>query len=221
LDSGLPDINPAEVFIQFIVLVFSLTVHEFAHAWTANRLGDQTAAREGRITLNPLAHIDPIGTVLFPLLALMFRLPLIGWAKPVPVSVRGLAHPRRDLIVIALAGPASNVVLALLAAVVLRALPAVAGLTGGGELDVAQPLRFLTMQALMLNLLLALFNLIPIPPLDGGNVLSNLLPPRSAYRFDTTIRPYGFLILYALMFTGVVWMIIGPPFNFLATLLLP
>jgi Zn-dependent protease len=221
LNSGFSQINPAEVFISFIVLVFSLTVHEFAHAITASRLGDQTAEREGRVTLNPLAHIDLIGTVIFPLLALIFRLPLIGWAKPVPVSVRGLAHPRRDLIVIALAGPASNVVLALLAAVVLRLLPTVATLNPGGELNVGQPLMFLTQTALLLNLLLALFNLVPIPPLDGGNVLSNLLPPAAAYRFDTTMRPYGFLVLYALMLTGVLWMILGPPFNFLATLLLP
>jgi Zn-dependent protease len=220
----LPQLNPAQVFIAFIVLVFSLTVHEFAHAWSASRLGDQTAAREGRITLNPLAHIDLVGTVIFPLVAMIFGLPLIGWAKPVPVSVRGLAHPRRDLIIIAMAGPMSNVVLAILASLTLRLLPAGAGLPGGevgSQLDVAQPITFLAMQALQLNLLLALFNLIPIPPLDGGNVLSNVLPPRPAYAFDTTIRPYGFLILYALMLTGILGMIIGPPFNFLATLLLP
>jgi Zn-dependent protease len=214
-------INPAEVFIAFFVLVFSLTVHEAAHAWTANRLGDHTARDEGRISLNPLVHIDLVGTVLFPLLALLFNLPLIGWAKPVPVSVRGLEHPRRDLIFIAIAGPLSNVCLALLASLSLRLLPGIGGLATGGQLDVVQPLAFFAVQALSVNLLLALFNLIPIPPLDGGNVLSNLLPPQQAYRFDTTLRPYGFLLLYALMLTGVMWKIIGPPFTFLATLLLP
>jgi Zn-dependent protease len=221
LNSGFPQINPAELFFSFIVLVFSLTVHEFAHALTASRLGDQTAEREGRVTLNPLAHIDLFGTVLFPLIAMIFRLPLIGWAKPVPVSVRGLAHPRRDLIAIALAGPASNLVLAVVAAIFMRLLPGVAGLTGGGQLDVAQPLWFFAVQALQINLLLALFNLIPIPPLDGGNVLSNLLPPQQAYAFDTKVRPYGFLILYALLLSGLFGKIIGPPFYFLATLLQP
>jgi Zn-dependent protease len=112
-------------------------------------------------------------------------------------------------------------VLAMLAAAFVRLLPAVAGLTGGGQVDLAQPLRFLTLQAVEINLLLLLFNLIPIPPLDGGNVLSNLLPPRAAYRFDTAIRPYGFMLLLALMVSGLITKIIAPPFFFLATLLLP
>jgi Zn-dependent protease len=221
LNSGFSQINPAEVFIAFFVLVFSLTVHEAAHALTADRLGDQTPRRDGRISLNPLVHIDPIGTVLFPLLALLFSLPLIGWAKPVMVSVRGLAHPRRDFILIALAGPVSNIVLALIASVALHAMPDTRALGGASQLDVLQPLAYFAVQALSVNLLLALFNMIPIPPLDGGNVLSNLLPPAAAYRFDTTMRPYGFIILYALMLSGLVSKIIGPPYYFLATLLLP
>jgi Zn-dependent protease len=221
LNSGLPQINPAEVFIAFFVLVFSLTVHEAAHAITADRLGDQTPRRDGRISLNPLVHIDPVGTVLFPLLALLFSLPLIGWAKPVMVSVRGLAHPRRDFILIALAGPVSNVILALGASLALHAMPGAQALAAGGNLDIVQPLTYFAIQALGVNLLLALFNMIPIPPLDGGNVLSNLLPPGAAYRFDTTMRPYGFIVLYALMLSGLMWKIIGPPFIFLSTLLLP
>src|SRR6266581_2124959 len=117
------DINAAQVFIAFIVLLFSLTVHESAHAWTADRLGDPTARLLGRVSLNPIVHADPIGTVLFPLLALVSGVPVIGWAKPVPVNVRRLTHQRRDYVLVAAAGPASNLVLALAAAIVLWLIP--------------------------------------------------------------------------------------------------
>ncbi len=109
----MPDINFAQIFIAFIVLLFSLTVHEMAHAWTADRLGDPTARLLGRVSLNPIVHADLIGTILFPLIALIGNVPLIGWAKPVPVNVRQLRHPRRDYVLVAAAGPASNLVLAI------------------------------------------------------------------------------------------------------------
>jgi Zn-dependent protease len=217
----LTGIDPAEIFIAFVVLVFSLTVHEAAHASTADRLGDHTARLQGRISLNPLVHIDPIGTVLFPLIGMLYHLPILGWAKPVPVSVRGLQHPRRDLILIAAAGPASNIVLAVLSSLFLRVLIASGGVAPTGGLDITTPLFLIAKAAFQINLVLAVFNMIPIPPLDGGNVLSNLLPPRQAYQFDTTIRPYGWIILYALMLTGALGYIIGPPLIFLATLLQP
>jgi Zn-dependent protease len=217
----LNEIDPAQIFIAFIVLVFSLTVHEAAHALTADRLGDSTARLEGRISLNPMVHIDPIGTVLFPLIGMMFGLPILGWAKPVPVSVRGLSHPRRDLILIAAAGPASNIVLAILASLSLRVLLGSGGLSPVSGLEVGTPLFLIAREAFQINLVLAVFNMIPIPPLDGGNVLSNLLPPRQSYQFDTTIRPYGWIILYALMLTGALRFIIGPPLILLATLLQP
>ena len=118
--TSLPDINFAQVFIAFIVLLFSLTVHEMAHAWTADRLGDPTARLLGRVSLNPIVHADPIGTVLFPLLAMISGVPLIGWAKPVPVNIRSLRHQRRDFMLVAAAGPASNLVLAFVAAVAAR-----------------------------------------------------------------------------------------------------
>ena len=114
------DINFAQIFISLIVLLFSLTVHETAHAWTADRLGDPTARMLGRVSLNPIVHVDPIGTLLFPLIAAISGVPLIGWAKPVPVSVRRLGHPRRDYVLVAAAGPASNLALALIAALALR-----------------------------------------------------------------------------------------------------
>jgi Zn-dependent protease len=219
----LQGIDPAQIFIAFLVLVFSLTVHEAAHAWTADRLGDQTAKNEGRISLNPLVHIDPIGTVLFPLVGMLSGLPVLGWAKPVPVSVRGLKNPRRDLIFIAIAGPVSNIVLAIVASFALRALSPTmmsGGLQAGGGLEIGEPLFVIAREAFQINLVLAVFNMIPIPPLDGGNVLSNLLPPQQSYQFDTTIRPYGWMILYALMLTGALRWIIGPPLNFLASVLL-
>jgi len=207
------------LFFSLVVLVFSLTVHEAAHAWTAAQLGDDTAKKLGRISLNPLVHIDPIGTILLPVLAFITRAPLIGWAKPVPVRTRGLSHPRRDMMLIAAAGPISNLILAALAAVVLKFVPHAnpASVDALGGLDVASPIGYFLNLFATTNLLLALFNLVPIPPLDGGNVLANLLPGPLAYRFEQ-LRPYGVFVLYGLMLTGVLRMIIGPPYLFLATL---
>jgi Zn-dependent protease len=205
----LPDINFAQIFISFIVLLFSLTVHEMAHAWTADRLGDPTARLLGRVSLNPIVHADPIGTVLFPLIAMISGAPLIGWAKPVPVNARNLSHPRRDFVMVAAAGPASNLVMAVAAAVVLRFVT-VTPVTLG-EPNVSAPLATLLGQLLRLNVLLAIFNMIPIPPLDGGNVLAGLLPPRLGVIFNQ-IRPYGFIVLYALMLTGTLSTLIVPPY---------
>ncbi len=203
------DINVAQIFIAFIVLLFSLTVHETAHAWTADRLGDPTARLLGRVSLNPMVHADLIGTVVFPLLAMVSGVPLIGWAKPVPVNPRQLGNPRRDYVLVAAAGPASNLLMAVASAIVLRLLP-VSPVTLG-EPNVTAPLAALLSQALRLNVLLAVFNMIPIPPLDGGNVLSGLLPARAAFRFNALVRPYGFLILYALMLTrGFEYLVIPP-----------
>ena len=210
----MPDINVAQVFISFIVLLFSLTVHEMAHAWTADRLGDPTARLLGRVSLNPIVHADPIGTVLFPLIALISGAPLIGWAKPVPVNVRNLDHPRRDYVLVAAAGPASNLVMAFAAAVVLR-LITVTPVTLG-EPNVSAPLATLLAQLVQLNVLLAVFNMIPIPPLDGGNVLAGLLPVRLALAFNQ-LRPYGFLLLYALMFTGTLSLLIVPPYRLITS----
>jgi Zn-dependent protease len=193
------DIDFAQVFISFIVLLFSLTVHEMAHAWTADRLGDPTARLLGRVSLNPIVHADPIGTVLFPLLALVSGAPLIGWAKPVPVSSGRLGNPRRDFILVAAAGPASNLLMAFAAALLLSVLPISPKISG--ETNVSAPVATILSQGLRLNVLLAVFNMIPIPPLDGGNVLAGLLPPRLAVSFNR-LRPYGFLLLYALVFSG-------------------
>jgi Zn-dependent protease len=203
------DIDIAQVFIAFTVLLFSLTVHESAHAWTADRLGDPTARLLGRVSLNPLVHADPIGTVLFPLLAMVAGVPLIGWAKPVPVKVHQLRHDRRDYVLVAAAGPASNLCLAVAAAAALALLPI--SPVRLGEPTFSAPLASMLSSAIQINVLLTVFNLIPIPPLDGGNVLSGLLPERLAYRFDSLLRPYGFIILYALMLTRGFEYIVIPP----------
>jgi Zn-dependent protease len=195
----------ATILPAFLILVCSLSFHEAAHAWTASRLGDPTAKSLGRLTLNPLAHIDWIGTVLFPLVAMASGAPLIGWAKPVPVDFRYLKSPRRDFAIVAAAGPISNLVLAVGGSVVRTLLVRghASAEAGTGALD------NILVNFILLNVLLAVFNMIPVPPLDGGNVAMGLLPASSA-RLIALIRPYGFLILYALMFTGVLWRITQP-----------
>jgi Zn-dependent protease len=203
---------PLDLLIPlFLILLFSLSVHEAAHAWAADRLGDPTARHLGRITLNPLAHIDWIGTVLFPLLAIVSGLPLIGWAKPVPVNWHNLRHPRRDFAIVAAAGPASNLVLAVLAAAVLS-------LVAGGAFGSSMTAIMIS-RAVFLNVLLAVFNMIPVPPLDGGNVAAGLLPEQFARLIDQ-LRPWGFLILYALMFSGVLGDFVFPIADAIASLLI-
>ena len=207
------DLNLAQVFISFVVLLFSLTIHEMAHAWTADRLGDPTARLLGRVSLNPLVHADPIGTILFPLIALISNAPLIGWAKPVPVNTRHLGSPRRDFVLVAAAGPASNLIIAIAAATVLAVLP-ISPHTLGDSVNVSVPAATILSQLVRLNVLLAVFNMIPIPPLDGGNVLAGILPRPAAAVFNQ-IRPYGFLLLYALILTHGFEMIVLPPYRFI------
>ena len=208
------DIDVAQVFISFIVLLFSLTVHEMAHAWTADRLGDPTARMLGRVSLNPMVHADLIGTVVFPLIAMTTGAPLIGWAKPVPVDSRRLRHPRRDFVLVAAAGPASNLVMAIVAACVLAAMPVSPQTLG--EANVSVPVAAFLSQAMRLNVLLAVFNMIPIPPLDGGNVLAGVLPYRLALSFNR-VRPYGFLLLYALILSGGFEYLVVPPYRFIVS----
>lgn len=197
---------PIEFIVaQFVILIVSLSFHEAAHAWTADRLGDPTARLLGRLTVNPLAHIDWIGTVVFPLVAMLSGIPLIGWAKPVPVDMRHLRQPRRDFAIVAAAGPVSNLVLAAAGALVFRAMsqgggPAAAPLGMAGN-----ALEFVV----VINALLAVFNMIPVPPLDGGNVLMGLVPERVALTIGW-LRPYGFMILYVLMFSGLLSELIWP-----------
>ena len=198
--------------VAFGIVLASLTVHEWAHAWSADRLGDPTARMLGRVSFNPVVHIDLLGTIVLPLLAIFSGLPIIGWAKPVPVNTSRLGNPRRDFMMVAAAGPASNLVMAAIAAVVFRAL-------GGIENSGGSLLPQLLILAVSINILLAVFNMLPIPPLDGGNVLAGLLP-ESMGGVLHTLRAYGFILLYALMLTGVLSRIIMPPALFLRRLFL-
>ena len=204
----MPELDISTLLIALLVLIFSLTVHEAAHAWSASQLGDDTAKRLGRVSLNPMVHVDPIGTLLLPLIAMVSNAPIIGWAKPTPVNVRNLRHPRRDHILVTAAGPASNLAIATAASLALRVLPSSAG---GSGLDVATPLNLIATEALLLNVLLAVFNMLPIPPLDGGQILMALLPPRIALQLRF-LYDYGFLILMGLLVTGVLGYLIGPPY---------
>ena len=197
----MPDLNVPALVIAFLVLLFSLSVHEAAHAWSASRLGDDTARRLGRVTLNPVVHADPIGTLLLPIIAMVSGAPIIGWAKPTPVNSRNLRHPRRDRILVTAAGPLSNMLIAIAAAAASWA-----GASSGGEW-----LGLILFEALTLNVLLAVFNMLPIPPLDGGQILMALLPPRVAARLGF-LYEYGFLILMGLLVTGVLGYLIGPPY---------
>lgn len=214
----LQGVDLTQVLIVLVVLIASLSVHEAAHAFAADRLGDPTARHLGRLSLNPVVHVDPIGTLLFPLIAFLTNVPLIGWAKPVPVDPRHLKHPTRDFALIAAAGPASNVVMAIAGAIVLEVVRNFAVPGDIAALAVLRPAIQLLRVFVYLNVLLAVFNMIPVPPLDGGNVLIGLLPASSA-RLVEQMRPYGILILYALMLTGVLSTLLGPVANYLLYLL--
>ena len=192
------------VLVQFVLLVISLTVHEAAHAWSANRLGDPTARLLGRLSLNPAVHVDPIGTLLLPLVGMMSGGGFIGWAKPVPVNLSNLrGNWKQKHMLIAAAGPASNLLLATIAAVVVQIVTG--GVPYGTSAYGVRVLRFFV----DLNLLLTVFNLVPIPPLDGGTVLAALLPRHLAEPFEQ-LRPWGFLIVIGLAATGYLWMFIDP-----------
>ncbi len=210
------------IVISLFVLLFAITIHEAAHAWTAQKKGDSTAAAMGRVSLNPLAHIDPFGTVLFPLILVLLRFPAFGWAKPVQVNPFNLRNPRRDGLWISLAGPASNLIASggsLLLIVLIKLLRPGAGLYLRDFLlnRASLPHGFYPLEGLVvvlffacqINLYLAVFNLIPVPPLDGSGILYGLLSPAAAQSYDR-IRPYGFIIVLFLVYLGVLNMIIAP-----------
>ncbi|RIX78148.1 site-2 protease family protein [Acidovorax cavernicola] len=186
------------VLIYALPVIFAITVHEAAHGYVARHFGDNTAAMMGRVTLNPMKHIDPIGTILMPLM-LYFATSgafLFGYAKPVPVNFNRLRHPKRDMVWVALAGPASNFIQAILWAVLLIVIVA-AGVNETFFIKMAQG-------GVLVNLVMWAFNLFPLPPLDGGRVLAGLLPSGPAQNFLARIEPYGFFIVMALVLAGIV-----------------
>lgn len=193
------------ISIWAIPVVFSIVLHEVSHGWVANRLGDDTARWMGRLTLNPLKHVDPLGTVLIPLLLLVTGSPfLFGYAKPVPIDYRKLRNPKRDMVWVAAAGPVTNLLLALASAALLYAaarLPAAGWLT--------QWLGQTCQASILINMVLCIFNLLPLPPLDGGRVAVGLLPGPAAYQLSR-IEPFGFLIIIVLLMTGLLQSLIGP-----------
>jgi Zn-dependent protease len=207
------------VLIYALPVIFAITLHEAAHGYIAQRLGDNTAAMLGRVTLNPLPHIDPVGTILLPLL-LYFSTSgafLFGYAKPVPVRFGHLHNPKRDMIWVALAGPASNLLQALLWGVLLYAL-AGSGVTERFFLEMCRA-------GMLTNVVMFAFNLFPLPPLDGGRIVVGLLPWRQAVQFSR-VEPWGFFIVMALVITGVIsswWMqpLMGVTFDLLKLTLSP
>ncbi len=201
---------------KFAVLVlpvlFAITVHEVAHGWVAKKLGDNTAFMLGRLTLNPIKHIDPIGTILVPGLLLMVGGFIFGWAKPVPVDWKKLRNPKRDMIWVALAGPGSNLLMAIGWAFVVKF---------GVVLDnstISIPLLYMGSAGILINLVLMVLNLLPIPPLDGSRVVAGLLPISLSLKFSR-IEPYGLMILLALFVTGLISPILGYPLEFIRSVI--
>jgi Zn-dependent protease len=210
------------IVISLFVLLFAITIHEASHAWSAYRRGDPTAQALGRVTLNPLAHIDLFGTVLLPLLLVLWGMPAFGWAKPVPVNPYNFRHPRRDNFWISLAGPAANFAAAFAALILLlllkvfspgitdflrRYLLAREGMPPG--IYPLQGLALILFYATLVNTYLAVFNLIPVPPLDGSGILSSLLSPAALEKYER-IRPFGFFIVIILVSVGVLDIVIRP-----------
>lgn len=200
-----------KIAIWALPLIFAITLHEVAHGYVASLFGDQTARFSGRLSLNPAKHIDPIGTVLLPLLMLMVSNFIFGWAKPVPVDARNLRHPRRDMAIVALAGPFSNLLMALCWGAIAK-IGMLLAFADNAWIGV--PLSYMGGAGIMINVVLAVLNLLPLPPLDGGKILTSLLPPRIAYRVNQ-LEPYGFIVLIILLFTGVLSFIMMPPIYFL------
>ncbi|HEY7742682.1 MAG TPA: site-2 protease family protein [Burkholderiales bacterium] len=204
------------IAVYALPVIFAITLHEAAHGYVARHFGDMTAYREGRVSLNPLRHIDPFGTVVLPLILLgLTKLVgggiIFGWAKPVPVNFGNLRHPKRDMLWVAAAGPLSNLAMALLWALALKV-----GLSLEGS-AFALPLALMGAAGVFFNIIIMVLNLVPLPPLDGGRILVSLLPHGLAWRV-ARIEPYGFLILILLLLTGVLGAMLWPAIGALMAL---
>ncbi|MDD4911954.1 MAG: site-2 protease family protein [Sideroxydans sp.] len=192
------------IAIAAIPVLFAITLHEAAHGYVARHFGDMTAYQQGRISLNPMRHIDPVGTILLPLLTLAVGGILFGWAKPVPVNFGALRRPKQDMLWVALAGPASNLFMALCWGLIAK----LAWMFPGSYF--AEPLMEMAQIGIKINVVLMVLNLLPMPPLDGGRIAVSLLPHRQAYQLSR-IEPYGMFILIGLAITPVLGWILTPP----------
>ncbi len=204
-----------KVAVWILPVVLAITVHEVAHGWMALRLGDRTAQMLGRLTLNPVKHVDPVGTVLVPGALLILGGLIMGWARPVPVTVENLRNPRRDMAWVALAGPCANLLMGLAWALVARAALDYHRLFGA----LAEPMVLMGVAGIFVNTILLVLNLLPLPPLDGGRVLMSVLPGPWAYKLSR-VEPYGLLIVLALLAFGVLALLLSPPLNAVGSLLL-
>jgi Zn-dependent protease len=209
----MPEFNLVQMFsIWLLPALLAITVHEVAHGWVALRFGDRTALMLGRLTLNPIKHIDPMGTILIPGILLLLHAPVFGYARPVPVDWRNLRHPKRDMAIVAAAGPLANLCMGVGWALLAR-LGTMLGESGSA-------LIYMSVAGIFVNSILMVLNLLPLPPLDGGRVLTGLLPGRWAWYFSR-IEPYGFLILVVLLATGILGMVMWPVLRVVMGVLVP
>lgn len=210
----MPDLSLVQKFSIWVVpVLLGITVHEVAHGWIARKLGDNTAFMLGRLTLNPLKHVDPMGTILIPGMLLLLQAGFIfGYAKPVPINWKNLRQPKRDMALVAVAGPIANLLMAVGWALLLRL-----GVSLG---DNGLALVYMGVAGITINAILMILNLLPLPPLDGGRVLTGLLPGPMAYKFSR-IEPYGFFILIGLLVTGVLGMILWPLISSFMSMMVP
>ncbi|ANB03416.1 site-2 protease family protein [Ectothiorhodospira sp. BSL-9] len=208
------------IAIWALPVLFAITLHEASHGLVAKQLGDPTAKMLGRLTANPLKHIDPVGTVLVPIGLLLFTAltpapPFVfGWAKPVPVNTNNLRNPQRDMAIVAVAGPTANLLMAIFWALMIK----LSVLLQGTVDWVATPLFYMGIAGITINILLMVLNMLPLPPLDGGRVVAGFLPPRVAARYER-LEPYGLVIILILLFTGILGAILFPVYGFFVDLL--
>ena len=204
-----------KIAVWIVPVIFAITVHEVAHGWVAKQLGDKTAMMLGRLTLNPIKHIDPIGTLLIPGVLLMFGGFIFGWAKPVPITWENLKRPKRDIALVSVAGPLSNLLMAIFWVLVIR----FALMLGSSVDSAAIFLVYIGVAGVIINSVLMILNMLPIPPLDGGRVLGALLPGPLSWQLSR-LEPYGLPILILLLATGMLGQIIGPIINLAVSILI-